>query len=653
MAHTYYLNIDHAINAHNGVPAPSTLGPMGTSNGYQDRWLDRTYLDRPVMGQAHLYAVTETPGRLLGPMLPSAICFYYRYRPDKDFIIRRIYELVIFKKCDVFYNGAQADSMDMHAFLLDEVTYFAVPPYLAPLNSSGYPRMGVFLMSGLSVSCNISSPSFRTVNGESYLDRRITIIPFDFEYQRVIRYFASVSGKPGLVYQFPQGTIPFSTRLASAPESPTSIDVIKRKFEEYDFPASLGFNDHIPIYDARDGPKVFNGDFLASLHQMPLYTGDLPANSLKLQSYGSYSATIKHIQPRMGHLSGLRPGSLRRPLFQRASPSEYTVDSLLTLSIDELLLLEDDDHIERDMIGSVLFRRVQAMICSFGLPPVDFMYMLKFSQSVVSGSSVLVSMFPGTFTPGDIDVYVSDVFKTSVLGFLFKNGYSRVKLVYPWIQRAVPGSFTTFYPPSGHPPFPPTAPLAPAAPHLPPHLSPPSTAPLNKGTTEEIIEVYELNNDAGQKVNVIVSVGKAVLPILRFHSTSVMHYISYHGVVVLHRLTLARIGIKNLPSDSVSSRTKQCYAKYEQRGFRILDRTEDVHVCEVDSDCLQTARSLFDKHVEHFVFPAHQAEDDCCLRQEEAGIMRWRSAAASNCAGLSAEKHGFYICDDKSRVFEA
>ncbi|KAF6741545.1 hypothetical protein DFP72DRAFT_833042 [Ephemerocybe angulata] len=227
--------------------------------------------------------------------------------------------------------------------------------------------------------------------------------------------------------------------------------------------------------------------------------------------------------------------------------------------------------------------------------------MLKFSQSVVSGSSVLVSMFPGTFTPGDIDVYVSDVFKTSVLGFLFKNGYSRVKLVYPWIQRA------------------------------------------------EIIEVYELNNDAGQKVNVIVSVGKAVLPILRFHSTSVMNYISYHGVVVLHRLTLARIGIKNLPSDSVSSRTKQCYAKYEQRGFRILDRTEDVHVCEVDSDCLQTARSLFDKHVEHFIFPAHQAEDDCRLRQEEAGIMRWRSAAASNCAGLSAEKHGFYICDDKSR----
>lgn len=74
--------------------------------------------------------------------------------------------------------------------------------------------------------------------------------------------------------------------------------MLKRKMEENDFPASLGFNDHsmcltsvtsslarltsckVPIYDARNGPKSFNGDFFGSLHQMPMYTGDLPADSL-------------------------------------------------------------------------------------------------------------------------------------------------------------------------------------------------------------------------------------------------------------------------------------------------------------------------------------------------------------------------------------
>ncbi|KAF6747695.1 hypothetical protein DFP72DRAFT_1074985 [Ephemerocybe angulata] len=280
MAHTYYENVDHALNAVGGVPAPSTLGPTGISNGYQDRWLDSTYLDRPIIGQAHLYAVTETSGRLFGPMLPSAVCFHFRYRANREFIIRRVYELVTFKNCDVFYSGAQADSMDMHAFVHDDTTYFAVPPYLAPVNSNGYPRMGVFLMSGMSVSCNIVSPSFRNGKGETYLDRRITIMPFDFEYQRIIRYFASVSGKPGLIYQFPQGTVPFSTRLATAPEPPTTLDELKRKVEENDFPASLGFNDHIPIYDARNYPKSFNGDFFGALHQMPLYDGDLPTYSL-------------------------------------------------------------------------------------------------------------------------------------------------------------------------------------------------------------------------------------------------------------------------------------------------------------------------------------------------------------------------------------
>ncbi|KAF6741980.1 hypothetical protein DFP72DRAFT_219280 [Ephemerocybe angulata] len=280
MAHTYYYSVDHAINATDGIPAPSSTGPMRTSNGYQDRWLDCTYLARPAMGLAHLYAITETPGRLLGPMLPSATCLYFRYRPNSDCIVRRVYELITFIKHDVFYNGAQADTMDMQTFVTEDTTHFVVPPYLAPPNKSGYARMGVFLMSGMTVSSNLVTSRLIDVGGETLKDHRLTIIPFDFEYQRVIRYLASVSGKAGLMYQFPRGTVPFCTRIESAPAPEPFLNAPMRNAECNDFPASLGYNDHVPVYDARDSLSPFNGDFLEVHRHLPEYSGDLPINSL-------------------------------------------------------------------------------------------------------------------------------------------------------------------------------------------------------------------------------------------------------------------------------------------------------------------------------------------------------------------------------------
>ncbi|KAF6746717.1 hypothetical protein DFP72DRAFT_855075 [Ephemerocybe angulata] len=356
--------------------------------------------------------------------------------------------------------------------------------------------------------------------------------------------------------------------------------------------------------------------------------------------------------PASARNSPLPPRPQRSSLRRAPTPVTYTStdeEALAPLPIDDLLQLSGDDHIEHSAIGAVLLRRMERTVASFGLPPTEFMHMLKFCECLVSGSMVLATLFPGVFSPGDIDLYVSDTFKASVLGCLRRNGYTSVRSVFPWIQRGAPSTMPSFHPnavaPASFGGFGPPSTVFPSA--FPPQALQPALS--NKGNADEILEIFEIHNDVGQKINVIVSVGQAILPLIRFHSTLVMNYISHHGVVVLHRLTLGRIGIKNLSPEGMSSRTKRCYAKYHKRGFHILGRAPDGHVCEKDGDCLQTPRSLFDEHVEHFKFPGYEDEPEHVLRLSEARILRWRSAAASSCKSSSVEECGFYLCNDQSR----
>lgn len=57
--------------------------------------------------------------------------------------------------------------------------------------------------------------------------------------------------------------------------------------------------------------------------------------------------------------------------------------------------------------------------------------------------------------------------------------------------------------------------------------------------------IFELQNKGSYKINVIVSTRQAILPILQFHSTHIMNYIAYHGLVCLYKITLHQLSIAN------------------------------------------------------------------------------------------------------------
>ncbi|KAF6759682.1 hypothetical protein DFP72DRAFT_762261, partial [Ephemerocybe angulata] len=147
-------------------------------------------------------------------------------------------------------------------------------------------------------------------------------------------------------------------------------------------------------------------------------------------------------------------------------------------------------------------------------------------------------------------------------------------------------------------------------------------------------------------INLILSASAPILPLMQFHSTIVQNYIAFHGVVILHQQTLARIGLINLPIDKIPAKTLRCLAKYEQRGFKMWNHLMVDHICNVDPRCAQTTRSLFDDHITHFKFPDFQYSQSAVLRQNEATIMHWRSRAANACESPSTEKHGFFLCNE-------
>ncbi|KAF6759693.1 hypothetical protein DFP72DRAFT_1098622 [Ephemerocybe angulata] len=251
---------------------------------------------------------------------------------------------------------------------------------------------------------------------------------------------------------------------------------------------------------------------------------------------------------------------------------------LVKLGIDDLVRLQDATLIPVDTIGKVLFERAQYLLEDFGMQRKDVLAMLKWTESIISGSFVLAILYPGMFVPGDIDIYAAEPFLPSVKAFISKLGYSKSRVVFPW---------KTIVDVSSRPQTNPST----------------SKASPSNNVFDNISQILEFRNDGGQKINLILSVSVAILPLMQFHSTIVQNYVAFHGVVVLHRQTLSRIGLINIPAAKIPARTLRCLVKYEQRGFKMWKRLMIDHQCNVDDRCAQTMRSLFDEHVFHFKFP--------------------------------------------------
>jgi len=168
---------------------------------------------------------------------------------------------------------------------------------------------------------------------------------------------------------------------------------------------------------------------------------------------------------------------------------------------------------------------------------------LQKTGAVISGSAALHLFFPSIFEPNDIDFYVPIRGFPRLLIFAMQYGYSLV----PW-------DWETEYDVLCH-------------------------------------TVVKLVHPAsGKSINIIVCPAHVVGTITQFHSTLVMNYIAWYGVVSLYpSWTMQRVGL--IVNDTPAN--ERCFQKYRDRGFKLERRVKDI-VCDYNGR--PVLRYVNDKH---------------------------------------------------------
>ncbi|KAF6741546.1 hypothetical protein DFP72DRAFT_861999 [Ephemerocybe angulata] len=296
------------------------------------------------------------------------------------------------------------------------------------------------------------------------------------------------------------------------------------------------------------------------------------------------------------------------------------------LPIDALARLVKSGGLSSSMIGEALLSRSAAYFATFNLDVAEVLLLLKWTESILAGQVVLAIMFPGLFVPNHIDIYVGVEFEAIVLSYLRGRGYVSDHVIHP---SASYGS----------------------ADPLPAHLA---YRPYFRPTEQsEVARLHEVTDPSGRKVVVIVTLTVPIFPLLRSPSTLTMNYVAYHGFVVLHPLTLSRVGLKAVPDDEITPGTQLLYDRYNKWGFHHRGTLPGEHDCNADLRCPQASRSLFDDGVAHFLFPLYannSGSDGAVFRRHEASILRWRLATALSCGDRQSDRHGFILCNSRCSV---
>ncbi|KAH6888305.1 hypothetical protein BKA70DRAFT_1121506 [Coprinopsis sp. MPI-PUGE-AT-0042] len=152
--------------------------------------------------------------------------------------------------------------------------------------------------------------------------------------------------------------------------------------------------------------------------------------------------------------------------------------------------------------------------------------MLKNNDSNVSGSAALFVAVPCTFKIKDVDIYTPFSKSSNVITFLNRQGFHRLDN---------------------------------------------STEVEEYSRSGAIAEVVMLENSSDQRINVCRSANESsVTPILLFHSTVVMNWISFDGVTCLYpALTMKHEGFVNLIPSATTEKGTAAIQKYTERGFKL------------------------------------------------------------------------------------
>ncbi|KAH6910965.1 hypothetical protein BKA70DRAFT_1099687 [Coprinopsis sp. MPI-PUGE-AT-0042] len=160
---------------------------------------------------------------------------------------------------------------------------------------------------------------------------------------------------------------------------------------------------------------------------------------------------------------------------------------------------------------------------------------------------------------------------------------------------------------------------------------------------------YFRNRKTNAIINVIVTKTHSPLPaIIGFHSTLVMNFISYFGIVSLyHEGTAKKQGWYN-GTGRMKRRDERWADKYRSRGFHIFKNSQDGqdaigwHKCGSSPRCTQTIRSLFDNGVHVYKFPGYGFRRAAELLETLEPWFVWRLATRTCAVRDDPDRvHGF------------
>jgi len=170
---------------------------------------------------------------------------------------------------------------------------------------------------------------------------------------------------------------------------------------------------------------------------------------------------------------------------------------------------------------------VLCTLFGFGSPPV-LLLVLKATNTILSGSAALLLVHPGLFDAKDLNFYTANEGDNPTLRYFLEScGYEAVPAHADVVR--------TFY----------------------------------SDSVRSILAYRRVVGSVSTHVSVVfVYPPTPVAAVVEFHSTLVMNYLSWYGMVVLYpELTLFRQGVV-IQGDSPSLRG--CVAEYERRGFHFL-----------------------------------------------------------------------------------
>jgi hypothetical protein len=196
----------------------------------------------------------------------------------------------------------------------------------------------------------------------------------------------------------------------------------------------------------------------------------------------------------------------------------------------------------------------------------DLRLVLQQTGACIAGSTTLYLLRPGRFVPNDIDFYVKPLGFPLLLEYMINHDYK--------VSTTIRG----------------------------PHMQLPTATTLGlqehnyKFHANHIAVLLDMHHRSSPslKINLVVSRAPHIVStITKFHSTIVMNYLAWYGLVSLYpRWTMQNVGLinrRNLGFGIVE--------KYRGRGFALcssMDVVEENHVCLLNAYCPQHPRSLHD-----------------------------------------------------------